>query len=165
MVYQDAGMLTEPLLPPSQGHSQAPPMEVPVSESPSVLPFLPSPESAFCLPETCERPEYSKSLQTVTSSSKATRPRGVQTRLSFSRMTNLLRQVKNLTQKCQRLRKKQKKLQGELSALRQQAKETKVLMKKTNITILQVRTNLYLNILLEKFPLHAYVIFAGKGGG
>ncbi|KAH7954572.1 hypothetical protein HPB49_019952 [Dermacentor silvarum] len=76
IAHQVAEMMTEPLLPLSEshsqappmdeiqakaaanahkeGHSQAPPMGVPDSEYPSVLSFLPSPESASCLPVTCK---------------------------------------------------------------------------------------------------------------
>ncbi|KAH8037852.1 hypothetical protein HPB51_018340 [Rhipicephalus microplus] len=61
----------------------------------------------------------------------------MQTRLSLSRMTNLLRKVQNLTRKCQRLQKKQHHLQEELSTLRQEAKKASLLMKKTNVEILQ----------------------------
>ncbi|XP_037514282.1 THAP domain-containing protein 11-like [Rhipicephalus sanguineus] len=71
---------------------------------PSSLPLiLPSPESSFCLPKTYETPEHGQSVEYQTSPSKATRRRGMQTRLSLSRMTNIPKKVQNLTRKCQRL--------------------------------------------------------------
>ncbi|KAL3242717.1 hypothetical protein MRX96_002487 [Rhipicephalus microplus] len=106
---------------------------------PSSLPLiLPAPESSFCLPKTYQMPKHGKTVQCQTSPSKATRPRGMQTRLSLSRMTNLLRKVQNFTRECQRLQKKQHHLQEELSTLRQEAKKASLLMKRTNVEILQV---------------------------
>lgn len=110
----------------------------PCSEPSSLPLILPAPESSFCLPKTYQMPKHGKTVQCQTSPSKATTPRGMQTRLSLSRMTNLLRKVQNLTRKCQRLQKKQHHLQEELSTLRQEAKKASLLMKRTNVEILQV---------------------------
>nr|XP_037280123.1 uncharacterized protein LOC119173383 [Rhipicephalus microplus] len=122
----------------STAHQEDEMLTEPCSEPSSLPLILPAPESSFCLPKTYQMPKHGKTVQCQTSPSKATRPRGMQTRLSLSRMTNLQRKVQNLTRKCQRLQKKQHHLQEELSTLRQEAKKASLLMKRTNVEILQV---------------------------
>ncbi|XP_037268860.2 uncharacterized protein LOC119160746 isoform X2 [Rhipicephalus microplus] len=121
----------------STAHQEDEILTEPCSEPSSLPLLLPAPESSFCLPKTYQMPKHGKTVHCQTSPSKATRPRGMQTRLSLSRMTNLLRKVQNLTRKCQRLQKKQHHLQEELSTLRQEAKKASLLMKRTNVEILQ----------------------------
>lgn len=128
--------------------SLMPAADSPEPHEPEEIPQEPSPEAladehsvtpasvvspADFLPHTCDdappKPTSTKTNAVV---------RGVETRLTFPRMHKLLKQVSTLKRKCQRLLKKRDELQSELSALRQQAKETQAVMKKSNLAVLQV---------------------------
>ncbi|KAM7281505.1 uncharacterized protein ISCGN_005772 [Ixodes scapularis] len=68
---------------------------------------------------------------------RAVKAHGTQTRLSNPRLTRLLKQVKTVARKCQRLLKKRDELQQMVSALRKQAMKTEAVMKQGNFLLLQ----------------------------
>ncbi|KAG0421543.1 hypothetical protein HPB47_002572 [Ixodes persulcatus] len=72
---------------------------------------------------------------------KAVKAHGTQTRLSNPRLTRLLKQVKTVTRKCQRLLKKRDELQQMVSALRKQAVKTEAVMKQGNFLLLQEKVD------------------------
>lgn len=106
---------------------------VELADEHSLTPGSPIPPTPLGLPQS----SHYAATKLISATTMTALGRGVQTRLTSSRITRLLQQVKTLSRKCRRLLKKRDELQAELSVLRQQVKKTDAVIKKSNLIILQ----------------------------
>lgn len=86
---------------------------------------------------------FSQSTDAIYSKLASTRKavtwrRGTQTRLSAAKITKLVKKIKAFRIQCQRLQKKKREMQAELSTLRRKVKSTEAVMKTTNFPALLV---------------------------